>query len=92
MNNNKGANKANKQRSEYFLVWQKSAGSNRAKINRATQGGFAKGIDVEIAALLQEGVLKDKPSPTAKGDKKPQPKTKGATNPANQWTKNLRRK
>ena len=92
INNNRGAIKAHKQRSEYSLAWQRSAGNNGANINRATLGGFAKGMDEEIAALLQEGVLEDNPSETSKGDKEPQPKTEGAKNPAGQWTKNPRRK
>ena len=54
--------------------------------------GFTKRLDKEIAALLQEGVLEDKPMQPSKGDKKPRPKTKGVEKLANKWTKYPRRK
>ena len=92
MNNNRSATKASKQQSEYCLTRQRSASNYRANTNRATQEGFAKNINKEIAALLQEGVLEDKVSPTKKRDKIPQPKTKGAENPADQWMKKPRRR
>ena len=79
MKKGESKSKTTKQRSKYFRAWQR-------KTNHAKLENFVKHIDKEISALKQKGMLKDKMSPTSKGGKGPQPTTKGAQNPANQWT------
>ena len=79
MKNNQHAKptKASKQRNKFSIAHQEIAGNNRKK-----KGEFAKRLNKDIAALLKQGVLEDKPTLPSKG----------AKNSTDQWMKHPHRK